>query len=176
MKRVPLCFVACMLATLAVTVASAREVPRVGPTIPVRVGPPEETGPTTLAMALSAYGADSLVLKRTREAYNPVTKTSSLEALEAVAKKLGYDARVATPGFDSLLILLGQGIPPILCIEPVAGSLGKQRFLLVASADTRGRRYLTMDGRPFATSLYAKVVATVWNARDGRVLLVTPRR
>ncbi len=176
MKRVLLCLVACLLATMAVAVTSAREIPRVGLNIPVRVGPPEETGPTTLAMVLSAYGADSLVLKRTREAYNPVTKTSSLEALEAVAKKLGYDARIATPGYDSLLIMLGQGIPPILCIEPVAGSLGKQRFMLVANADTRGRRYLTMDGRPFATLLYAKVIATVWNARDGRVLLVTRRR
>lgn len=176
MKRVLLCGVACMLAAMAVTAASAREVPRVGLDIPVRVGPPAETGPTTLAMVLAAYGADSVVLKRTREAYDPVTQTSSIEALEALAKKLGYDARIATPGYDSLLILLGQGIPPILCIEPLAGSLGKQRYMVIANADTRGRRYLAMDGRPFSTLLYAKVIASVWNTRDGRALLVTPRK
>ena len=175
MKHVLLGLVTLIALTWAALAASAGGVTRVQLAVPIRLGAAEDSGPTSLAMVLEYYGADSVTLRRTREAIDPVSKGATLESLQAVAERLGYSARIAQPGLDSLLILLREGVPPILSIDPARGSTLRQRFFVVTAGDPRSPRFQTLDGRPKPKQLFEGVLIQLWNPAEGRALIVTRR-
>jgi hypothetical protein len=120
----PVLFVPCALVAGAViaTLAIARPSPVVALDVPVVVRGVERSGSATLAMVLGFYGADSTVQKRTDEAFDAGLRNASLKDLAATASRLGYSARIAAPGLDSLVAFLRAGVPPIVCLEPQPGS------------------------------------------------------
>ena len=72
MKQVLLGWVTLFALSWAALAAGAGGVTQVQLAVPIRLGAAEDSGPTSLAMVLEYYGADSVTLRLTREAIDPV--------------------------------------------------------------------------------------------------------
>ena len=169
---------AALLLSLAIAVPAAAQSSRwpvVQLDVPMVARTSERSGPASLAMVLQFYGADSTVQDRADEAYDPKSKTSTPEALVKAATRLGYDARIATPGMDSLATLLRAGIPPIVVLAPKSGTTGTTRYMVVSRWDTLGARYFVQDGGPRRRKVEYGLLYSLWQTGGGHAVIVTRR-
>jgi ABC-type bacteriocin/lantibiotic exporter with double-glycine peptidase domain len=164
-----------VVASILPAPAPARPAAVVKLEVPVVVRPNGYTGPASLAMVMGFYGADSVRRRRADEAFDVKSKSASVQDLAATARRLGYAARVAEPGIDSLASFLRAGVPPILCVEPREGVPGKSRYFVVTRWETLGTRFFVLDGSPRPRSIGWSVLQSVWQPGGGRALIVTPR-
>jgi len=161
-----------VLATTALAEGTSR-FPSVRLDVPVISRPLEKSATTSLAMVLAYYGADSLVWSRVERAFLG-NKPVSAAALAQTVNSLGYDARVATPGMDSLATFLRAGIPPVLAIDSHFGSRPRTRYVVVTRFDSLGTRFFTQSGsRPLKIDWY--LLNSQWSQGGGRALIVTRR-
>ena len=140
--------------------------------VPVILRAPSRNGPTCVEMVLAYHGADSLVWSRVERAFTK--QPVSTEALAATARSLGYDARVTTPGMDSLTTFLRRGIPPIIALDSNFGGRPITRYMVITRFDSLGARFFVQAGsRPGRMPWH--VLNAQWGMQNGRALVVTRR-
>ena len=176
MKRVLSQLLAIAAVNVLAAVAFARPAAVVSLAVPIETRPSGRSGPASLAMVLGFYGADSAQRLRADEAFDAKTQSASLNDLVATATRLGYAARIAEPGIDSLAAFLRAGVPPILCIEPRKRLTGRSQYCVVTRWDTLGTRFFVLDGGLRSRRVEWSVLQSVWQPGGGRALIVTPRQ
>ena len=165
------------LALLAVAVGLAGSSSETRLAVPVIPQARERCGPAALAMVLSFYGADSAALRETDRAYDPVLRGALITELAACARRLGYEARVAEPGPDSLRRLVAEGVPPILLVGSGQGPLVRGHYVVLTAWDIRASRVTLLDGGPTPRSSSVASFLRAWRRQGGQALLVSvPRR
>jgi hypothetical protein len=163
-------------AALVSALAIARPSLRLQLDVPIVVRGLDRSGPASLAMVLAYYGADSSVQRRTDEAFDTKLGAASIKDLAATAARLGYPARIAHPGIDSLVAFLRSDVPPIVCVDPKPGVKGSSRYYVITLWDTLGNRFFGRDGGPRARQVPVPILQSLWEP-GGKALIVTrPRR
>jgi hypothetical protein len=145
------------------------------PVVPVIRQAPERCGPAALTMVLLAYGADSATAHEGDRAYDPALRGALITELAASARRAGYEARVATPGVDSLAVLLDAGIPPIVLFNSGIGPIVRGHYAVVASWDPHDRRFVLHDGGSKPRRMGRGDLERRWRATGGQALVVMPR-
>jgi len=143
--------------------------------VPVILQTPERCGPAALAMVLRYYGAAPEALLEAEGAYDPVLRGSLITDLAGAARRAGYPAAIATLTPDSVIELLGSGVPPILLYQNGRGPITVGHFGVVTGWDP-GRGVFTLnDGtsRPRVTSR-ADLVKR-WETAGSQALVVRQR-
>jgi len=107
---------------------------------------PERCGPAALEMVLRYYHADSTGIREAGTAYDPALRGSLITDLAAAARRAGYDAVIATFTPDSLIDLLGAGVPPIVLYQSGEGPLTVRHFGVVTGWDPSRGRFTLNDG------------------------------
>lgn len=175
MKRLLIAPCALLAGILIAVIAIARPVPILELDVPMVVRGVDRSAPAALAMVLGFYGADSSVQKRVDDALGSRTGNASPKELAATASRLGYSARITSPGVDSLVEFLRAGVPPIVCVEPAPGKPGRIRYYVVTRWDTISTRFYVRDGGPRVRPLVASLLQSVWEPGGGRAIIVTRR-
>ena len=177
MKRMFVASSTLVAAAVLMTLAIARQSPPIVKIdVPVVVRSGDRSGPASLAMVIGYYGADSLAQRRTDEAFDAKSGAAPIRGLAATATRLGYAARVAAPGIDSLATFLRLGVPPIVCVDPKPGVTGHSRYYVITRWDTLNNRFYARDGGPRMLEVPVTVLTSVWGTEGGRALIVTRRR
>ena len=143
--------------------------------VPILTPGTNRSGPASLAMVLGYYGADSTVQRRTDEAYDVKANATSLKDLAATSSRLGYPARIAMPGIDSLVTFMRSGVPPIVCVDPKPGVVAASRYYVITQWDSLGNRFFARDGGPRLREVTVPVLETAWQPSGGRALIVSRR-
>ncbi len=164
-----------LLACLATALAMAGTAEAIRLDVPVVRQAPERCGPAALAMVLAYYGADSASLGAADATYDPALRGALVTDLAACAKRLGYPARLAAPGADSLAVLLASGRPPILLVGRGIGPLVRAHYIVVTGWDPARRRYTMNDGGATPRGIGAASLARQWARQGGQALIVSPR-
>lgn len=142
--------------------------------VPVIRQAPERCGPTALAMVLRYYRADSSAVEEAERAYDPILKGSLITDLAAAARRAGFSASVEEPREDSLLALLGGGVPPILLYRRGLGLVSVGHFGVVVGWDPERRRYAINDGGGASRTIAHDDLMRRWRAAGGLALVVRP--
>lgn len=140
--------------------------------VPVIRQRPERCGPAALSMVLRAYGADSATAGAADRTYDPALRGALVTDLATCARRLGYGARIAAPGIDSLPVLLRAGVPPILLVSKGLGPVSRGHYLVVVGCDGRAERYVVHDGGATARPVAAVALDRAWRAAGGQALIV----
>ena len=143
--------------------------------VPIVRQAPERCGPAALAMVLRYYRADSAAIAEADRAYDPVLRGALVTDLAASARRAGFDARVATPGADSLERWVAAGVPPIVLYQGRFGPVARGHYGVVVGFDRPGGGPTLHDGGPHPARLARREFVRRWMARGGVALLVTPR-
>jgi ABC-type bacteriocin/lantibiotic exporter with double-glycine peptidase domain len=114
--------------------------------VPIVVQTPERCGQAALEMVLRYYGADSVALAEAGRAYDPALRGSLITDLAAAARRAGYEATIATLVPDSLVALLGAGVPPILLYQSGRAPLTVAHFGVVTGWDPVRTAFTLNDG------------------------------
>ncbi len=175
MKRMFVASSTLVAAAVLAALAIARPSPIVKLDVPVVLRTADRSGPASLAMVIGYYGADSLVQRRTDEAFDAKVGGVAIKDLAATAARLGYHARVATPGIDSLATFLRLGVPPIICVDPRPGVTAPSRYYVISRWDTLGNRYFARDGGVRMREVPIPLLESLWGS-GGRALIVMRRR
>lgn len=144
--------------------------------VPVLRQAPERCGPTALAMVLRFYGADDTAIAEAERAYDPVLKGSLISDLAAAARRAGFDASVAPLPEDSLVTLLGEGVPPILLYRRGLGVVSVGHYGVLVGWDPARGRFAVHDGSAAPRSLAREGLLGRWRAAGGLALVVRPAR
>ena len=112
--------------------------------VPVVTQARERCGQAALAMVLRYYGAAPSALREVDAAYDPALRGSLITDLAGAARRAGYDAAVATLTPDSLIVLLNDGVPPILLYQNGSGPITVRHFGVVTGWDATHAAHCTM--------------------------------
>lgn len=144
--------------------------------VPVMRQAPERCGPTALAMVLRFYGADAPALAQAERAYDPVLKGSLISDLAAAARRAGFEASVTPVPEDSLVALLGEGVPPILLYRRGLGPVSVGHYGVLVGWDPGPERFAVHDGSAASRSMARDDLMRRWRAAGGLTLIVRPAR
>ena len=137
---------------------------------------PERCGPAALTMVLRFYGADAVAVAEADRAYDRAIRGALITDLRDAATRAGYPATVETPGEDSLAVLLGQGVPPIVLYESGVGPIARGHYGVIAGWDPVRRVYLVNDGGSRPRTIDAGELGRRWRAAGGQALVVRRKR
>jgi len=165
-----------MIALPAVALSGAPGGARISVDVPIVVQAPERCGQAALEMVLRHYGADSAAVAETGRAYDPVLRGSLITDLAAAARRAGYDAVVATLAADSLVALLGSGVPPIVLYQNGRGPLTVRHFGVVTGWDPARRTFALHEGRKHPRVMSRSDLTKRWRTAGSQALVVRPRR
>ena len=143
--------------------------------VPIVVRPPQRSGPAALAMVLRCYGADTTLVKRTDEAFDPKLGGTAIAALAATSIRLGYPSRIAEPGIDSIRTFLRLGVPPIVAFTQQFEPPGSPHYFVITRWDSLDNRFIVQDGGVRARQITSTALRSVWESGGGQALIVTPR-
>lgn len=135
----------------------------------------ERCGPAALQMVMRYYHADSAAEAEAEKAYDPVLRGALITDLAAAARRAGFDAVVGTPGADSLAMLLGQDIPPILLIDSGVGPLQKGHYVVLVGWDGPGAKVTFHDGGSKPRTTGREALMKRWSSAGSRALVVRRR-
>ena len=142
--------------------------------VPVIRQAPERCGPAALAMVLRYYGGAPSALEEAERAYDPVLKGSLITDLAAAARRAGFAASVERLPEDSLIALLGGGVPPILLYHRGLGAISVGHFGVVVGWDPERRRYALNDGSGVTRTISREDLMRRWRAAGALALVVRP--
>ena len=140
--------------------------------VPIVRQEPERCGPAALTMVLRYLEADSVALAAADQAYDPVLRGALVTELARAARSVGYDARVANPGEDSLRLLLESGVPPILLYQHGRGPLTRSHYGVLVGWDPARAEWRVHDGTSQPRSFRRDDLMRRWRAAGGLALLV----
>ena len=132
----------------------------------------ERCGPAALQMVMRYYHADSTAEAEAEKAYDPVLRGALISDLAAAARRAGFEASVETPGADSLAVLLGEGIPPILLIDSGVGPLQKGHYVVLVGWDKARNQVTLHDGGSKPRTTGREGLMKRWSTAGGRALVV----
>lgn len=136
----------------------------------------ERCGQAALAMVLRYYGAAPEALREVDAAYDPVLHGSLITDLAGAARRAGYDADIATLTPDSLIDLLGDGVPPILLYQNGTGPLTVRHFGVVTGWDATHASFTLQDGTASPRVTRRDELAKRWETAGSQALVVRPRQ
>jgi ABC-type bacteriocin/lantibiotic exporter with double-glycine peptidase domain len=165
----PVAILTTALATVGTGAPGAIRIP-----VPVIRQAPERCGPAALAMVFRYYGVTPSALAEAERAYDPVLKGSLITDLAAAARRAGFSASVEQPPEDSLVALLGGGVPPILLYHRGLGVISVGHYGVVVGWDPDRRRYALNDGGGATRSIARADLMRRWRAAGALALVVRP--
>lgn len=142
--------------------------------VPVIRQAPERCGTAALAMVMRFHGADSAALATAAAAYDPVLRGSLITDLAAAARRAGFEARVAAMPEESLQVMLGQGLPPVLLYRRGIGALSVGHYGVLVGWDPARERYAMNDGGASTRRVARADLMRRWRAAGGLALVVRP--
>lgn len=140
--------------------------------VPFVIQARERCGPAALEMVLRYYGADSAAVSEADRAYDPVLRGTLITDLAAASRRAGYEALVATSTPDSLIGLLGAGVPPIILYQAARGPFMAGHFGVVTFWDPVDDAFTLHDGGARPRLLRRGDLAKRWQAAGSQVLIV----
>ena len=165
----PVAILSAVLAATGIAPQGAIRLP-----VPVIRQAPERCGPAALAMVLRYHGAARPALEEAQRAYDPVLKGSLITDLAAAARRAGFVATVVEVPEDSLIAMLGAGVPPILLYRRGLGPVSVGHFGVVVGWDPVRRRFAINDGSASSRTLARDDLVRRWRAAGGLALVVRP--
>ena len=148
---------------------------RNGLNVPVVSRAPEGSGQAALEMVLRYYGADAPALDETGRAFIPAPAASPIGELAEAARRAGYEAAIATLTPDSLIALLGAGVPPIVLYEAPGGSATPRHFGVVTGWDCAEATFAVHDGSARALVTPREDLSKRWATAGSQALVVRRR-
>jgi len=164
-----------LLAAPSVTPSGPPPAGRTGLDVPIVAQAPERCGPAALEMVLRFYGAGPAALREAGSAYDPALRGSLITDLAAAARRAGYDATVATLDPDSLVALLGAGVPPIVLYQNGRAVLTVAHFGVVSGWDPARGVFTLNDGGSRPRVLGHDDLAKRWRTAGSQALVIRRR-
>ncbi len=143
--------------------------------VPVIAQAPERCGPAALAMVLRFYGAGDAAVAEADRAYSPALRGALITDLAQCASRVGFAARIATPGADSLPVFLAAGLPPLLHYRRGVGPLTRGHFGVLVGWDPARGEYLVNEGGERTARYRRGDLLRRWKAAGSLALIVTQR-
>jgi ABC-type bacteriocin/lantibiotic exporter with double-glycine peptidase domain len=140
--------------------------------VPVIAQAPERCGPAALEMVFRFYGAGPVALAEADSAYDPVLHGSLITELAARARRAGFAAEVATLDSDSLVALLGAGVPAIVLLQSGIGPVARAHYAVVTGWDPARGHFTIHDGAERPHEIGRGVLERRWRGGDFRALVV----
>lgn len=148
---------------------------RTGLDVPIVVQAPERCGQAALEMVLRYYGADSTMLREVDRAYDPALHGSLITDLAAAARRAGFDAIIATLTPDSLIALLGAGVPPIVLYQKGRAPITVAHFGVVTGWDPAHEAFTLNEGEAHPRIVGRKTLAKRWRSAGSQALILRRR-
>jgi ABC-type bacteriocin/lantibiotic exporter with double-glycine peptidase domain len=164
-----------LLTSPTVTPSGPPVAARRGLDVPIVVQAPERCGQAALEMVLRYYGADSAALRGVDRAYDPVLRGSLITDLAAAARRAGYEATIATLIPDSLVALLGGGVPPIVLYQNGRGPLTVAHFGVVTGWDPARGSFTLNDGGARPRVVDRDHLTKRWRTAGSQALIIRRR-
>jgi ABC-type bacteriocin/lantibiotic exporter with double-glycine peptidase domain len=143
--------------------------------VPILEQAPERCGQAALGMVLQYYGAGPAQQAEAERAYDPVLRGSLITDLAAAARRAGFDATIATMTPDSLVALLGEGVPPIVLYQSGAGPLTVRHFGVVTGWDPTRDAFTLNEGSARSRTLRLAEIAKRWRTAGSQALVIRRR-
>jgi ABC-type bacteriocin/lantibiotic exporter with double-glycine peptidase domain len=143
--------------------------------VPIVVQAKERCGPAALEMVLRHYGASAAALEEAERAYDPVLNGTLITELAAAARLGGFDAVVTHADAESLVAMLGRGVPPIVLYQSGRPPLTTPHFGVVTAWDAKKKRFTVNEGRSKARSMGESDLLKRWKTAGSQALVVTRR-
>jgi len=140
--------------------------------IPIIEQTPGRCGQAALEMVLEYYGADSSALRQVDGAYDPALRGSLITDLAGAARRGGYDAAIATLTPDSLIALLGEGVPPIVLYQNGRGPLTVRHYAVVAGWDPARGAFILHDGGAHPRVSRMNDLSKRWRTAGSQALII----
>jgi ABC-type bacteriocin/lantibiotic exporter with double-glycine peptidase domain len=167
--------VSLLLASTSVAPSGPPAAARTGLDVPVVVQTRERCGQAALEMVLHYYGADSAALREAAGAYDPALRGSLITDLAAAARRAGYEATIATLIPDSLVALLGAGVPPILLYQNGRAPLTVAHFGVVTGWDPAREVFTLNDGAARPRVVGRGGLTKRWRTAGSQALVIRRR-
>jgi ABC-type bacteriocin/lantibiotic exporter with double-glycine peptidase domain len=156
----------------SITSSGSPALARAGLDVPVVVQSPQRCGQAALEMVLRFYGADSAAIHEADRAYDPALRGSLITDLAAAARRAGYDATIATLVPDSLVALLGVGVPPIVLYQRGRAPFTVGHFGVVTAWDPERGAFTLNDGGPHPRVVDRGDLAKRWRTAGSQALII----
>jgi ABC-type bacteriocin/lantibiotic exporter with double-glycine peptidase domain len=163
------------LAWAAAAPAGSRSAAGTALDVPLVRQAPERCGPAALEMVLRYYGADAGSLREADRAYDPALRGSLITDLAAAARRAGYEAQIATLTPDSLIALLGAGVPPVVLYQNGPSPLTVPHFGVVTGWDPAREVFTLNDGGARRRAVRRDDLAKRWRTAGSQALIVRRR-
>jgi hypothetical protein len=163
------------LAATLVVAADAAPARQVALDVPVIPQARERCGPAALRMVMRFHHAGAAAEREAETAYDPVLRGALITDLAAAARRAGFDASVATPGWDSLAALMQDGVPPILLVDSGVGPLRKGHYVVLTAWNEPPGKAVIHDGGRRPRTLDLGRLRSRWRLAGEQALLVRPR-
>lgn len=157
---------AAVLAANAPTAPSAIRLP-----VPIVRQARERCGPAALAMVLRFYGADTSV-SLADDAYDPALRGALITDLAGSARRAGFAATVAAIAPESLAVLLGEGVPPVLLYLRGAGPVAAAHYGVLVGWDPARGRFTLHDGSRSPRTMSRAELLRRWRGAGSLALVV----
>ena len=132
-------------------------------------------GQAALEMVLRYYDAPPAALLETASAYDSVLRGSLITDLAAAARRAGYSATIATLSADSLIALLGAGVPPIVLYQNGRAPFTVPHFGVLTGWDAARGKFTLNDGRAQAHEIGHDALLKRWRTAGSQALIVQRR-
>jgi ABC-type bacteriocin/lantibiotic exporter with double-glycine peptidase domain len=135
----------------------------------------ERCGPAALEMVLRYYHADSAAVREADRAYDPILRGSLITDLAAAARRAGFDAVVATLTPDSLVALLGAGVPSIMLYQNGRAPLTVAHFAVLTGWNAEHETFVLNDGGAHPRTVSRGDLVKRWRTAGSQALIVRPK-
>jgi ABC-type bacteriocin/lantibiotic exporter with double-glycine peptidase domain len=163
---------ALFLVWASVTLAGSLPASEAALDVPVVRQAPERCGQAALEMVLRYYGADAAALREGERAYDPALRGSLITDLAAAARRAGYQAEIATLTPDSLIALLGAGVPPVVLYQNGRWLLTAPHYGVVRGWDPEREAFTLNDGGPVPRVMRRSDLEKRWRTAGSQALIV----
>jgi ABC-type bacteriocin/lantibiotic exporter with double-glycine peptidase domain len=169
---------ASLLVLAALTLPGARPAevaPRVALAVPIVVQERERCGPAALEMVMRFYGAADTALREAGRAYDPALRGALITDLAAAARRAGFATDVGALTPDSLVALLGAGVPPIVLYQAGPAPLTTRHYGVVTAWDPARGAFILHTGEARPRAMRREEFEQRWRTAGSQALLVRRR-
>jgi len=132
----------------------------------------ERCGQAALEMVLRYYGAQGATLREADRAYDPALRGSLITDLAAAARRAGFEAEIATLTPDSLVALIGAGVPPIVLYQGGRAPITTGHYGVITAWDQGRSTFTLQDGAARPRTMRRADLAARWKTAGSRALIV----
>lgn len=130
-------------------------------------------GHAALEMVLRYYGAAPAALREVES--DPDPRGPLIADLASAARRAGYEAAITTLTTDSLIVLLNEGVPPILLYRNGFGPGTVQNFGVVTGWDATRASFTLQDGGARRRETRRDDLVKRWETAGSQALIVRQR-